>query len=544
MFKHSYLAFLMLLLVAIAANAKVPQLINYQGMLTAESGTPINGNLTIMFSIYNSATGGTAQWSESQSVTLTEGLFSVLLGSVTPIPYSLFDGNDKYLALKVGSDPEMTPRKRLVSIGYSYRANDADKLDGKSATAFVQQLDGVSANSSGNIDLEAGNNVTITPNTGSNKITISASASGGGDNLGDHTATENIKLQGHWLSGDGGDEGIYITDGGNVGIGKMSPTQKLEVQGTGQTYIRTIGDAGATGTVGHQFNSGSRNWTIGAKGSNENGAFMIYDGTVDQRRVTIDSSGNFGIGTNHPQAPLDLGAIKLDKGKGDAGVGSDILMTSAGLIAAEHSLYLNADSDNDEVGNIYFCKGAETSSATKLMTITNEGKVGIGVTQPDEKLTIRGNILVKSENTGDTVAEIGEGLDYAEGFNVTDKSKMDPGTVLIIDTHNPGKLTKCNMAYDYRVAGIIAGANGLGSGVKLGSGKFDYDVALAGRVYCNVDASYGEVAPGDLLTTSSTPGHAMVVKDYSKAQGSILGKAMEKLSFGEKKQILVLVTLQ
>jgi hypothetical protein len=59
-----------------------------------------------------------------------------------------------------------------------------------------------------------------------------------------------------------------------------------------------------------------------------------------------------------------------------------------------------------------------------------------------------------------------------------------------------------------------------------------------------VDATYGEVSPGDLLTTSPTPGYAMVVKDHTKAQGAILGKAMEKLTDGEKRQILVLVTLQ
>ena len=52
---------------------------------------------------------------------------------------------------------------------------------------------------------------------------------------------------------------------------------------------------------------------------------------------------------------------------------------------------------------------------------------------------------------------------------------------------------------------------------------------LAGRVYCNVDTTYSEVCPGDLLTTSSNPGYAMKVKDYARAQGAILGKAMQRL---------------
>jgi hypothetical protein len=121
---------------------------------------------------------------------------------------------------------------------------------------------------------------------------------------------------------------------------------------------------------------------------------------------------------------------------------------------------------------------------------------------------------------------------------------MEPGTVLSIDPENPGELTKTVTPYDTKVAGIVAGANNLGSGVKLGSGQFDCNVALAGRVYCNVDATYGKVAPGDLLTTSPTPGYAMIVQNHQKAQGAILGKAMESLEKGKRGQILVLVTLQ
>jgi len=156
----------------------------------------------------------------------------------------------------------------------------------------------------------------------------------------------------------------------------------------------------------------------------------------------------------------------------------------------------------------------------------------------------KGNVEIRSLSTDETVIELGEGLDYAEGFNVSNHEEISSGSVLIIDPDNPEKLALSNKPYDKKVAGIVAGAKGLGSGVKLGSNEFDFDVALAGRVYCNVDASYGEVNPGDLLTTSPSSGYAMVVKDHKKAQGAILGKAMEKLSKGEKGQILVLVTLQ
>ena len=156
----------------------------------------------------------------------------------------------------------------------------------------------------------------------------------------------------------------------------------------------------------------------------------------------------------------------------------------------------------------------------------------------------RGNVRIRNFLGTRTVMELGEGLDYAEGFDVSDLTKINPGTVLIIDPDNPGKLTMSDKPYDSKVAGIVAGAKGQGSGVRLGSDQFDYDVALAGRVYCNVDTTEAGVEPGDLLTTSATQGYAMKAIDYERAQGAILGKAMERREEGEKGQILVLVTLQ
>jgi len=101
-------------------------------------------------------------------------------------------------------------------------------------------------------------------------------------------------------------------------------------------------------------------------------------------------------------------------------------------------------------------------------------------------------------------------------------------------------------AYDTRVAGIVSGANGVNTGVALQQeGKFEYgqNVALSGRVYVHADAAFGAIKPGDLLTTSNTPGHAMKVADHTRSQGAILGKAMSALKEGTG-LVLVLVTLQ
>lgn len=162
----------------------------------------------------------------------------------------------------------------------------------------------------------------------------------------------------------------------------------------------------------------------------------------------------------------------------------------------------------------------------------------------DGKAVLDGDVKVDGDVEVDGHLFLSTGFDYAEGFDVSGDHQIGPGTVLVIDSQSPGKLTVTDVPYDTRVAGIVAGAKGLGSGVCLGGGQFDHDVALAGRVYCNVDATRTAVKPGDLLTTAGVPGYAMKVMDHRRARGAILGKAMEGLEKGQRRQILVLVTLQ
>ncbi|MEI6297876.1 MAG: hypothetical protein WCO84_09670, partial [bacterium] len=143
------------------------------------------------------------------------------------------------------------------------------------------------------------------------------------------------------------------------------------------------------------------------------------------------------------------------------------------------------------------------------------------------------------------VLEITGGADLAEPFPMKEEN-LGKGSVVVIDEEHPGQLTLSARAYDTRVAGVISGANGISPGISLQQeGALDrgQNVALTGRVYVKADASYGAIKPGDLLTTSDTPGHAMKVTDHARAQGAILGKAMSGLKEGEG-LVLVLVTLQ
>jgi hypothetical protein len=136
------------------------------------------------------------------------------------------------------------------------------------------------------------------------------------------------------------------------------------------------------------------------------------------------------------------------------------------------------------------------------------------------------------------------GADLAERFPMSDQPQ--PGMVVEIDIVNPGKLRTASGAYNRRVAGVISGAGDIPTGALLGNlpgHKGSPAVALSGRVYVWCDASHGTIQPGDLLTTSNTPGHAMGVKDHGAAQGAIIGKAMTGLESGMG-LVLVLVSLQ
>jgi len=104
----------------------IPMLLNYQGKLLDNVGNPAHDSThSVLFSLYTVPSGGSPFWFETQSVQTRTGLFSVLLGSVTPIG-ALPEVGTLYLGMTVGADPEMTPRLRIASAAYAYIARKAD----------------------------------------------------------------------------------------------------------------------------------------------------------------------------------------------------------------------------------------------------------------------------------------------------------------------------------------------------------------------------------------------------------------------------------
>jgi len=114
----------------------IPRLLNYQGYL-AENGVPLNGTVAVTFALYDVPTGGEPLWTETQNVTVHDGAFSVLLGSVEAIPPTVFSSGETYLGMQVEDDPELAPRQRLVSVAYAFFANDANTLRGLAPSDFT-----------------------------------------------------------------------------------------------------------------------------------------------------------------------------------------------------------------------------------------------------------------------------------------------------------------------------------------------------------------------------------------------------------------------
>jgi hypothetical protein len=111
----------------------VPQAMSLQGRLTNPSGTPLHGTYSLTFTIYDDpvlSAPGNVKWQETHpSVNVTDGLFNVLLGAGTPavpLTASVLSSSNRYLGVKVGADPELSPRAQLTSTGYSLQALWAD----------------------------------------------------------------------------------------------------------------------------------------------------------------------------------------------------------------------------------------------------------------------------------------------------------------------------------------------------------------------------------------------------------------------------------
>ncbi|MFA4906276.1 MAG: tail fiber domain-containing protein [Candidatus Margulisiibacteriota bacterium] len=262
-----------------AVEGAFPQQINYQGKLTNAGNLPVsNATYSLVFTIYDASSGGTNLWTETQSVTTESGFFNVVLGSSTPIGTDVFNGNDRWLGIKVGSDSEMTPRQKLTSTGHTFHAYNADKLDGH---------DWSEVPTGGNYVLKAGDTMTGT-------LTNSATASF-------QAASGSVAVPSYSFSGDP-DTGFYSPVANQIGI----------------TNGGAI--AGSIIAAGPQFNS-----------------YWAYNNTMTLQSRVADGAGAIGF-KFAPYTALTVAGAKIASFYNDSGITEKAYIDKDGTIVSSGSV--------------------------------------------------------------------------------------------------------------------------------------------------------------------------------------------------------------
>ncbi len=324
--------------------------------------------------------------------------------------------------------------------------------------------------------------------------------------------------------------GAYGTVTGNnaSGIyGEASGSQGNGVYGTatGSEGKAVAGWANNTGNVtnygGHFVSNGLQGRGVYGQASNQ-GGYVTYGGYFESNSSI--GVGVYGLASNTIDSVHYGGLFEANGYNGIAAKGY-----------SQHGVGMWAESDD----------GVAFTAKSTGLAADFDGDVRI---RNGNRLTL-GNVSLVDDTIITPTVFITGGSDLSERFDVSSENEGSPkpGMLVCIDVNNPGRLLVSKKAYDPTVAGIISGAGGVQPGMMMGQAGTmadgNHSVTLVGRVYCWADADYGEIKPGDMLTTSNTPGHAMRASDRERAYGTIIGKALTPLSKG-RGLVMVLVGLQ
>lgn len=309
-------------LVPSKAQGAIPRLINFQGILRDGSGNPVpNGSYSVTFRIYDASSGGNVLWMETQSTAPSGGFFNVLLGATNFVPDSAFNDANRYLGITVESDPEMSPRFQLISVGYAFRVNSVDGALGGNILTKVSIGPGNT-----NIGINAfvaGENNTA----GSNYATVS----GGKGNILNGVGSTISGGENHFVSGQsatisggyGNIAGAYSSVGG--GYSNFAGDQNTTVGGG---YDNNAGGFNATVAGGIQNLALGYDATVGGGGSNiaSDTASTIGGGRVNKARgrYSVISGGGGGTLADSNSALGDYSAIGGGKGNIAEGFGSKV----------------------------------------------------------------------------------------------------------------------------------------------------------------------------------------------------------------------------
>lgn len=289
------------------ATAAINQQIHFQGKLTNPDGTNVtNGSYSIRFRIYTHASADAAnpclpgsnscKWEDTQSLTVTDGIFSYALGSngAAPLPGSVdFNVAGLHIGIKVGTDAEMTPRVQLTAAPYAFNSN---QLGGIASTGYVQLGQSASAqtDSSTNAGIfinktGASGNIFQLQKTASDVFIIG--------NTGNITATGTYNTNTFTSSAlqFGATSAASVQSAAGQALTLDSGTTgAVNIATSANAKAVTIGNATVATTVGVQVGSSATAFTVQGPSS---AVYLTVDTTATDR-VSIGSASN-GVNLTH-----------------------------------------------------------------------------------------------------------------------------------------------------------------------------------------------------------------------------------------------------
>ena len=351
------------------------------------------------------------------------------------------------------------------------------------------------------------------------------------------------------VSGENTAGGDGIFGKGNRGVVGTSDT----FQGVFGSSRDNAGVVGESVNLDGVFGISHKNTAAGVSGHNETGGFGVFGESKNGGRGVAGFSDTFQGVFGHSDA--NAGVVgESEQFDGVFGVGRK--NTAAGVSGHNENggFGVFGESKNGGRGVAGF---SDTFQGVFGHSQTNAGVVGesdnfdgvFGVSHNPQAAGVSGhnpgglagffdgNVTV----TGDVILA---GADCAEEFDIVGVENVESGTVMVINEE--GALRVSDKPYDKRVAGVVSGAGDYKPGLVLDRQQSQNErqpIALIGKVYCKVDAQYGAIEVGDLLTTSPTLGHAMKAYDVLKAFGAVIGKALRPLNKGQG-LIPILIALQ
>jgi hypothetical protein len=120
----------------------VPRMINFQGTLAAGDGEHLDGTFSINFLFYDVKADSDPIWKETQDIYVSDGLYSVQLGSIDPFPAGLFDNDDLFLEIRIYNDgindwETLAPRMRVTSTAFAMKAAEAETVSNGTITSVM-----------------------------------------------------------------------------------------------------------------------------------------------------------------------------------------------------------------------------------------------------------------------------------------------------------------------------------------------------------------------------------------------------------------------